>query len=458
MKAKEFVAALDLGTSSVTVMIASGAEGEKLHIEDFVIAKSEGMVGGEIRNIELVAKSITDAVAELEQKLSIKISDFYTGISGRHIRSVKHSYYVYVGRDGEIVQDDVQRLLESMNNVQAPEGSRILHMSAQSYMVNDRDEVIDPVGMFGNKLEGTFNFILADNEYTSRLEKALQRVGLNQKQLFINALAASDAVLLPDEKEMGVAVVEIGAGTTDVCIYHGNTVRYIGVIPIGGDAINKDIRSYGILERYVEELKVNHGSAVPELASGERRIKVPGRTSHDAKEISFQNLAAIIEARMKDIADFIVAEIKGSGYEKKLGAGLVITGGGAGLKDIEKFFKDYTGYDVRVASPDVFADGQSLEMTSDYRLTTAVGLALAALRGGTASRVERRITGTTPSAQPDAEAPKADVAQGKKERKRRRSTELDDDGFDDKPRRGWMDKVKEKFDKAFSVIDDDSEI
>ena len=442
--------------------MASGGGDGKIHIEDYVIVPSEGVAGGEIRNIEQVAKSKTEAVAQIEKKLSIKIHDIYTGISGQHIRCARNSYYVYVGRDGEICQEDVQRLVESMNNVQAPEGSRILHMSAQSYVVNDREEVSDPVGMFGNKLEGTFNFILADNEHVSRLERVMERVGLRQQKLFINALATADAVVLPDEKELGVAVVDIGAGTTDLCIYHDNTVRYISVIPIGADAINKDIRSWGILERYVEELKVNYGSAMASGVSDDRKIKVPGRTPREPKEISFRNLASIIEARMKDIADYVMAEIRASGYEKKLGAGIVLTGGGAGLKDIDKFFHEYTGMDVRVASPDVRVDEPSLESAADYRLSTVLGIVLGALESDTDSRIERRITSAAGTAAPPAGSAPSDTGKGKGGRKGKYDA-IDDDTSDDVPepraKKGSpLGRLFGKVNRMFDVIDDDSEI
>ncbi|MDR0510301.1 MAG: cell division protein FtsA [Rikenellaceae bacterium] len=373
MKGNELFVALDLGSSSVTLMAASKDSEGKLHIEGFVSCPSEGVISGEIHNIDLVSKSITAAVDELARQTGVKISEVYTGISGRHIRSARDTYYVYVG-NGEIIQEDVRRLTDSMRNVPAPEGMRIMHMSAQGYMVNDRPEVVNPVGEFGNKLEGTFNFVLAESEYVDRMAKAMERVGLRQKGLFVNALAAAAAVLLPEEREQGAAVVELGAETTDVCIWLGGTVRYVGVIPMGSDAINKDIRSYGILERYVEKLKVTYGSATPESESSEKKIKVQGRTQHDAKEVPFQTLASIIEARMKDIADYVMEEIRGSGYENRLGMGLVVTGGGAGLKNIDQFFHNYTGLEVRVASPDATVDEESKETAADYSLATVVGL------------------------------------------------------------------------------------
>ena len=395
MNKGNFITVLDLGSSSVAMVVASKGEDGKLHLEDSIIAPSEGVVEGEIRNIEQVAKSITAAIRKLEERLSVKIAEVYTGISGRHVRYASNTYYVYIGRDGEICREDVQRLVESMNNVQAPEGCRILHMSAQSYLVNDREEVADPVGMFGNKLDGVFNFIIAENEHLSRLERALQRVGLRSRGVLVNALATAMAVTYRDERDLGVAVVDLGAGTTDVCIFAGGTLRYAGVIPLGVDLINKDLRSYGILERYVEELKVNYGSAVIDETEPQKRIKIPGYTPGKPQEITFRALSEIIDARLKDIAKYVMDEIRYSGYEGKLAAGLVLTGGGAGLKDIDKFFGAETKMEVRVASAEVSVDEASVEVASDYRLSTAIGLALQGFEGdgATAHAVKESVAG-----------------------------------------------------------------
>lgn len=393
MEKKSYIVAVDLGSSNVVVMVGAKGENGKVHIVDVAVKEVQGMLRGEIKNIEGVARSIREAVDELENRLSIRISEAYTGISGQHIKCAKNSYYVYVGRDGEIREEDVQKLNESMRNVQAPEGEKILHIIPQNYIVNDEEEVADPVGMFGQKLEATFNFVIGDNSAVARLEKALMKVGIRQVQMFLNPLVAAEAVVLPDEKELGVAVVDIGAGTADICIYHDKIARHVSVVPLGGDVINKDIRSYGILERYVEDLKVKYGSALSENASADKVIKVPGRTPRDPKEISFKNLAAIIQARMQDIMDYVMMEIKQAGYENKLAAGLVLTGGCAQLRDIDQMVKSYTGLDVRIAAPDVSVDEESAELAADTRLSTAVGILMKGLESGRTGGVEsiRRI-------------------------------------------------------------------
>lgn len=380
---KDYIVAIDLGSSDVVVTVGSRGDNGRIAIEAVATRPSKGIVRGEVKNVEQAAQAIKEAVAEVEEKLGITIEEAYTGVSGSHIKCAKHPYYVYVaGKDGEIFEEDVRKLNDSMRGVQAPDGFRLLHIVPQHYLVDDEEEVADPVGMFGKTLGSTFNLIVGDNVILSRLEKALQKVGISQAGLFINALATSEAVTFPDEKDLGVAVVDLGAGTTDVCIFQDGIVRYVGIIPLGSDSINKDIRSYGIMERYVEELKIKYGCAVADMVDGEKLIKVPGRTPSDYKEISFRNLASIIEARLIDIADYVVDEIKASGYEGKLAAGIVLTGGSAQMKEIGRLMEDRTKLEVRIAVPEPLVEEGSREAVADTRFSAAVGLLALAMESG----------------------------------------------------------------------------
>ena len=374
-----YIVAIDLGSSNTTLAVGE-VIADKLHIVDVEIVPSQGVVNGEIKNMDLVVKAITKAVNIVEERLEIKILEIYAGVSGKHLRCASHPYYIYVsGADGEISEEDVRKLNDNMRSYQAPYGYKILHITPQHYLVNDEEIVENPVGMYGKTLASTFNLVVGDASLTGRVEKALSNVGISQKALYINSVVSAEAVVLPDEKEMGVAVIDIGAGISDICIYHDRIVRYLGVIPMGAGSINKDIRAHGILERYVEGLKIEYGCAVPENVDETKQIKVPGRTSRDPKIISFQNLAAIIEARLKDIADFIKAEIKTAGYEGKLGAGIVITGGCANLKDIDLMLEKYLGMDVRIATPNVMVDEDSMEIASNSSYSTVVGILVEAM-------------------------------------------------------------------------------
>ncbi len=249
---KNYIAAIDLGSSHVAVAVGTPEADGRIAIEGVALCEGKGIVRGEVKNVEQAAQSIKEAIDEIQQALGIRVSEVYAGVSGSHIRCAKHPYYVYVsGKDGEIAEQDVRKLNESMYAVQAPDGYRLMHIIPQHYLVDHDEEVSDPVGMFGKTLGSTFNLIVGENLILSRLEKALQKVGIEPVGIFVNPLAVSEAVMFPDEKDLGVAVVDIGAGTTDVSIFHDGILRYVGVIPLGTDSINKDIRSYGIMERYV---------------------------------------------------------------------------------------------------------------------------------------------------------------------------------------------------------------
>ena len=393
MENGDYVVAIDLGTNTVATVVGTRGEGGKVRIIDCEISPVQGVVRSEIKNVELVAQSIKRTIEAIEARQQITIREAYAGISGQHIRCVKYPYYVFVGRDGEIREEDVQKLHESMGNVQAPDGETIIQIIPQNYIVDD-EETMNPVGAFGNKLEAVFNFVLGDNNAVSRVKRALQKVEIRQAGLFLNAVASAEAVATEDEKEEGVAVVDIGGGTTDVTVFYKNSVRHVGIVPMGGNAINRDIRSYGILERHVESLKVRYGSARRDQIKTEMSIKTPGLNARMPKEISLLNLAAIIEARMLDIIDFVMAEIKASGCQQKLGAGVVLTGGAAQMKDLDLLFKNYTGIDVRVATPDTVIEPGSIESASNPALATAVGLLLKGLSSG------RPVRGSRPQTRP----------------------------------------------------------
>ncbi len=393
MENGDYVVAIDLGTNTVATVVGTRGEGGKVRIIDCEISPVQGVVRSEIKNVELVAQSIKRTIEAIEARQQITIREAYAGISGQHIRCVKYPYYVFVGRDGEIREEDVQKLHESMGNVQAPDGETIIQIIPQNYIVDD-EETMNPVGAFGNKLEAVFNFVLGDNNAVSRVKRALQKVEIRQAGLFLNAVASAEAVATEDEKEEGVAVVDIGGGTTDVTVFYKNSVRHVGIVPMGGNAINRDIRSYGILERHVESLKVRYGSAMRAQIKTEMSIKTPGLNARMPKEISLLNLAAIIEARMLDIIDFVMAEIKASGCQQKLGAGVVLTGGAAQMKDLDLLFKNYTGIDVRVATPDTVIEPGSIESASNPALATAVGLLLKGLSSG------RPVRGSRPQTRP----------------------------------------------------------
>lgn len=287
---KNYIVAIDLGSGSVTAAAGSKDPDGRLNIIDMVSKPMQGMSCGEVINIEQVTGAVRAAVGELEEHLGIKVTEAYAGISGHDIKCADSSYFVYVsGEDHEICEEDVAKLHESMNSLQPPEGICILDRTPQKYVIDSREETMQPVGRFGQQLEATFNFILANRGSLERLNKAFLRLGIVQRRLFTNAQASAAAILTEDEKELGAAVIDIGAGCTDICIWQDNIMRYVGVLPVGSDAINRDIRSIAIPERFIEKLKTTHGYAVAAQIPEEKRsqnIKIKGRTQRENKEIS----------------------------------------------------------------------------------------------------------------------------------------------------------------------------
>ncbi|MEG2612540.1 MAG: cell division protein FtsA, partial [Alistipes sp.] len=319
MEKKSYTVAIDLGSSKVAVAVGEKNSDGLLNVVSLAVKPVEGVNAGRIENIELASKAIKEAVGEVETELGIRITETYAGISGEFVRCARHADHVFVDDpQNEVSRRDVDALFDRMRNVQAPDDETIMDRIPQNYVVDDKQEVKNPVGSFGKKLSSTFNFILCLQTPMQRLDMALRRLGIRMLAVYPNTLVAPEAVLLPDEREEGVAVVNIGAGITDVSVYFRNVLRYVATIPIGATSINMDIRSLSVPEKYVENLKRKFGSAVTDLAPDNKLIRVLGRTSKEAKDILLRNLATVIESRTKDIIEFVMQEIKDSGYSQKL--------------------------------------------------------------------------------------------------------------------------------------------
>ncbi len=383
------------------------AVGEKnsdglLEVAAIVSKPVEGVNAGKIENIALVRDAIKGAIAEVEEKLGIRISEVYAGISGDFVRCARHTDHVFIyDPQNGVNQRDVDALFDRMRNVQAPDDEQIMERVPQNYVVDDSQEVKNPVGSFGKKLSSTFNFILCLKIPMTRLEMALNQLGIKLLGVSSNALTTPESLLTSDEKEEGVAVVDIGAGVTDVTVYYRNVVRYIASIPMGAAAINRDIRTMSVPEKHVESLKQKYGSAVADLAPEDKLIRVNGRTARDAKDILLRNLATVIEARATDIAEFVQQELKDSGYAGKLAFGLVLTGGSAKLKEIDELFRRVTGLDVRLAAPEVGIGEESKDLVDDPSYATAIGILLKGAAQGACAYMERPATATTtPTVEP----------------------------------------------------------
>ena len=401
MERKNYTVAVDLGSSNVVVAVGEKAAEGQMEVASIVSKPVEGVNAGKIENIELVSRAIREAMSEAEEQLGIRITEAYAGISGDFVRCARHTDHVFVyDPQNGVNQKDVDALFDRMRNVQAPDDETIMERVPQNYVVDDNQEVKNPVGSFGKKLSSTFNFILCLRTPMQRLDMALKRLGIKMLGVTSNAIATAEAVLLPDEKEEGVAVVDIGGGVTDVAVYYRNVVRYIATIPMGAMAINRDIRTMSVPEKHVESLKQKYGSAVADLAPEDKLIRVNGRTAREAKDILLRNLATVIEARATDIAEFVLQEIRDSGYADKLAYGIVLTGGSAKLKDVDELFRRVTGMDVRIASAETGVAEESREKVVDPAYATAVGILLKGAEQGACAVIERPASPASRSAEP----------------------------------------------------------
>ena len=401
MERKNYTVAVDLGSSNVVVAVGEKAAEGQMEVASIVSKPVEGVNAGKIENIELVSRAIREAMSEAEEQLGIRITEAYAGISGDFVRCARHTDHVFVyDPQNGVNQKDVDALFDRMRNVQAPDDETIMERVPQNYVVDDNQEVKNPVGSFGKKLSSTFNFILCLRTPMQRLDMALKRLGIKMLGVTSNAIATAEAVLLPDEKEEGVAVVDIGGGVTDVAVYYRNVVRYIATIPMGAMAINRNIRTMSVPEKHVESLKQKYGSAVADLAPEDKLIRVNGRTAREAKDILLRNLATVIEARATDIAEFVLQEIRDSGYAGKLAYGIVLTGGSAKLKDVDELFRRVTGMDVRIASAETGVAEESREKVVDPAYATAVGILLKGAEQGACAVIERPASPASRSAEP----------------------------------------------------------
>lgn len=411
MERKNYTVAIDLGSSNVVVAVAERSADGRAKVTSVVSKPVEGVRAGMIENIEQVSRAISEAVTETEDALGIRIAEAYAGISGDFVRCARHTDHIFVyDPQNGVNQKDVEALFDRMRNVQAPDDETIMERIPQNYLIDDGREVKNPVGSFGKKLSSVFNFILCHKTPVQRLDMALKRLGIKMLGVVPNALATPETLLSPDEREEGVAVVDLGGGVTDVTVYHGNTVRYIASIPMGGSAINRDIRTMSVPEKHVENLKQKYGSAVAELAPEDKLIRVNGRTARDAKDILLRNLATAIEARCTDIVEFVQQELRDSGYADRLTFGIVLTGGGARLRHIDELFRRLTGMEVRIAHPEMQLAEESRERVADPACSTAVGILLRCAGMTPCAVVETEPRPAAPAAEP-APAPQAAPAQ-----------------------------------------------
>jgi cell division protein FtsA len=379
MQKDKIIVGLDIGSTKICAIVGRKNDYGKLEILGMGKAISEGVTRGLVTNIDKTVEAIMQAIAEAEQQSGINIRVVNVGIAGQHIKSLKQRGSITrTSSDTEISVEDINRLTNDMYRTVIPPGSEIIHVLPQNYTVDYEGGIKDPVGMSGIKLEADFHIITAQTTAIHNINKCVRRANLEIENLILEPIASSMAVLTKEEKEAGVALIDIGGGTTDIAIFYDNIIRHTAVIPFGGTIITSDIKEgCMVMPNQAESLKVKFGKAIAEDASWNEVVSIPGLRNRMPKEISVKNLAHIIEARMEEIIEMVHAEIIRSGYENRLAGGVVITGGGAQLQDAKELFELVTGLDARIGYPNEYLGKSKVEVIKNPMYATPVGLVLA---------------------------------------------------------------------------------
>ncbi|MEM6829847.1 MAG: cell division protein FtsA [Bacteroidota bacterium] len=377
----KIIVGLDIGTTKICVIVGKKNEYGKLEILGMGKAVSDGVIRGIVTNIDKTVRAIEKAVMEASDQSGINIKVVNAGIAGQHIRSAVHHGSITRETDEEISIEDLGRLASDMHRIVTPPGSEIIHVMPQDYIVDYEEGIMDPVGMTGVKLEADFHIITAQTNAINNINKCIKKAGLQIENLILEPLASSLSVLSDEEKEAGVCLVDIGGGTTDVAVFYDNIIRHTAVIPFGGNIITSDIKQgCMVMEHQAELLKTKFGRAIAEEASPNEIISIPGLRNRPPKEISIKNLAHVIEARMQEIIELVHTEIITSGYHKKLAAGVVVTGGGSQLINVQQLFEYMTGLDTRIGYPNEHLGRSKVEEAKSPMYATSVGLVLSGFK------------------------------------------------------------------------------
>ena len=385
MEKNELFIGLDIGTTKIVAMIGIVNEYDKLKIIGIGKSKSLGVHRGVVNNISQTIQSIQGAINESENNSNEKVDKVIVGIAGQHIRSLQHSDYITRENSDQVIDDsDLEKLINQVYKLVMMPGEEIIHVLPQDFKIDGQSEIKEPIGMFGGRLEANFHVVVGQVSSIKNIARCVKSSGIDFDGITLEPIASADAVLSTEEKEAGVALVDIGGGTTDLAIFKDGIIRHTSVIPFGGNIITDDIKEgCSIIEKQAELLKIKFGSAWPGENKENEIVSIPGLRGRDPKEISLKNLSKIIHARVVEIIEQVYMEIKNYGHEeqkKKLIAGIVLTGGGSQLKHLKQLVEYVTGMDTRVGLPNEHLAGNNSIEISNPTFATAVGLVMNSMK------------------------------------------------------------------------------
>ncbi len=428
MEENDIIVGLDIGTTKIATIVGQKDEFGKIEILGYGKTESIGVKRGVVINIEDTVTSIRTAVAQAGEKSDVDVKYVNVGIAGQHIKSIQHrGSLIREDAEKEITNTEVEKLISDMYKLNMSPGEEIIEVIPQDFIVDDEDGIRHPVGMLGNKLEANFHIIIGQIAAAKNIYKCIVKAGLEMADLILEPMASAQAVLSEEEKEAGVALVDIGGGTTDIAIFQDSIIRHTAVIPFGGDIVTEDVKEgCSIIRRHAEELKVKFGSALAEESKDNEVVAIPGLRGRPPKEITLKNLASIIQARMEEIIDHVHYEIKTSGFEKKLIAGIVLTGGGSQLKHVNQLMEFKTGIETRIGYPNEHLAKEVPEEMASPMYATGIGLVIEGIK-----RMESDIKTSKGDVEKSSDKPNA---------KKGETKERDFSGS-----RGFLGKVKKWF-------------
>ena len=406
MEQLNFSVGLDIGTTKIVALVGKKNEFNKVEILGVGKSKSLGVHRGVVNNITQTIQSIQQAVENANSNSALIIKDVVVGIAGQHIRSIQHSDYITRENPESVInEEDIQTLIQQVYKLVMLPGEEIIHVLPQEYKVDGQSEIKEPIGMHGGRLEANFHVVVGQVTSIKNIGRCIKSAGLTMAGITLEPLASSEAVLSFEEKEAGVALIDIGGGTTDLAIFKDGIIRHTAVIPYGGNVITEDIKEgCSIIEKQAELLKIKFGSAWPGENRDTEIVSIPGLQGRAPKEISLKTLSKIINARVVEIIEQVFLEIKNYGHtdqKKKLIAGIVLTGGGSQLKHLKQLVEYVTGMDTRVGYPSEHLAGNTIDSVSSPLFATSVGLLMNALDEISPENIDNYYQGKTPNIEND---------------------------------------------------------
>ena len=348
---QKMIVGLDIGTSKVVAIVGEISDDGQIEIVGIGSNPSRGMKKGVVVNIESTVQSIQRAIEEAELMAGCQIHSVYVGIAGSHIRSL-NSHGIVAIRDREVYSHDLERVIDAAQAVAIPADQKILHILPQEYVIDNQEGIKEPMGMSGVRLEAKVHLVTCAGNAAQNIEKCIRRCGLEVDDIILEQLASSCSVLTDDEKELGVCLVDIGGGTTDIAIFTDGAIRHTGVIPIAGDQVTNDIAmALRTPTKYAEEIKIKYACALTQLAGADETIKVPSVGDRPPRDLSRQSLAEVVEPRYDELFTLVQAELRRSGYEDMIAAGIVLTGGTSKMEGVVELAEEIFHMPVRIGCP-----------------------------------------------------------------------------------------------------------